>query len=266
MTRFAAFVAFVTSAAVASADPTTVLDTAANGRLFDTHFGRYGPRPTRVVTREAKGVRLKLPAEAKGAKPTGLYSYFALAGDFEVAAAYEVIDVPEPTAGYGAGFGLAVETKGPDGDVTVRRGQWKGEGSGVQVVRGRPDAAGVMGYEATFFPTKAKKGRVVLRREKAELVVRTSDSPTGEPTELTRVPFTDKTIRTLLVFADSGGSPTVVDGRLTGLTVTAGEITGGIPERDRDHTPWWVIAVAVALAVVIGVVIWRRVVRRRKAE
>ncbi|MBN9518089.1 hypothetical protein J0H58_06165, partial [bacterium] len=158
--RYAAALAALAAAAlVARADPTTVLDTAANGRLFDTHFGRYGPRPTRVVVREAQGVRLRLPAEATGAKPTGLYSYFALAGDFEVSAGYEVIDVPPPTDGYGAGFGLAVETKGPDGDVTVRRGQWKGEGSGVQVVRGRPDAAGAMGYEATFFPTKAKKGR-----------------------------------------------------------------------------------------------------------
>jgi len=121
-----------------------------------------------VATRDKLGLRLRLWADPKGAKPTGLYSYFALSGDFEVSANYDVLDVPPPTDGYGTGFGLAFETKSEDGDVTVRRGQWKGEGSGVQIVRGKPDDAGQMQYEAKFFPTRAKRGTIVFRREKDE--------------------------------------------------------------------------------------------------
>jgi hypothetical protein len=248
----------------ASNPATTVLDTGADVKLFDTFFGRFGTHPSSVVIRESNGIRLHLPAEPKGAKPTGLYSYFALAGDFEVSASYEAINLPPPTAGYGVGFGLAVETKGPDGDVTVRRGVWDKEGAGLQVVRGKPDAAGVMKYEAKFFPVPAKSGRVILRREKANLLVLSAADYLDEPRELIKVPFTTKTVRTLLVFADSGGSATVVDGRFTDLTVRAAEITGGIPKRDRDRTPIWVIVLAIVLAISIGGGLWWFLSRRKR--
>jgi len=252
--------------AVASADekPLDLLDCGANVKLFATHFGRHGMTSEKVVVREKQGVRLRVNGAIKGAKPSGLYSYFALAGDFEVRANYDVIDVPPPTDGYGAGFGFAFETKGPPGDVTVRRGQWKGEGSGVQIVRGQADASGDMKYDAKFSPTNAKKGQIVFRREKAEAVVLTADNLIDEPTEVFRIPFTDATVRTMLIFADPGGSPTVVEGRLTGLKVTAGEITGGIPERDIDETPGWVVALAVGIALLVG---WKLVgwLRRRRS-
>lgn len=236
--------------------PTTTLDISANPLLYKTHFGRFGPRSTKVVIVESNGgIRLYLPAESKGAKQAGMYSYFALAGDFEVSANYELINVPMPTKGYGAGFGLAVDTGGLEGDVSVRRGQWIGEGEGIQVIRGQ-NLDGEMSYETKFFPTKTKKGRIVLRREKDEIVLRVADKPFGEAIELYRVPFTETTIRSLRVYADSGGSPTIVDGRITNLTATAAEITGGIPERDRDEFPIWVIILSIVLAIILGLLVW----------
>ena len=259
-------VLLIGAAGAGDAKPVTTLDISANPKLYSTHFGRFGPRATRVVIPERDGgIRLYLPADPKGAKQTGMYSYFALAGDFEVSANYAVIDVPMPTKGYGAGFGLAVDTGGPEGDVTVRRGQWIGEGDGVQVVRGQK-IDGEMKYETKFFPTTAKQGRFVLRREKDEVVVLAAANPTSEPTELHRVPFTETTVRSFRVFADSGGSPTIVHGRITALTATAGEITGGIPEHDRDKFPVWGIVVSVVLATLLGLLVWYGVRRYKGAE
>ena len=132
----------------------------------------------------------------------------------------------------------------------------------MQVIRSQK-IDGEMTYETKFFPTSAKKGKFVLKREKAEVVVLTANNPSAEPTELYRLPFTETTIRSLRVYADSGGSPTIVDGRITNLKTSAHEITGGIPERDRDEFPAWVVVVSIVSALIIGLSVWYYI--RRKA-
>jgi hypothetical protein len=266
MTRAAALLAILLTRATSLADPapTTAVDCTANPKLYETHFGRYGPRAAQVVTRDPRGLRLSLPADPKGAKQAGLYSYFALAGDFEVVADYEVLNVPPPAAGYGTGFGIAVEARGADGDVCVRRGAWKFEGEGIQLVRGTP-VDGEMKYETQFVATKAKTGRLVLRREKADLVLLTADQK-AEPAERFRVPFTAGTVRTVRLYADCGGSATPVDGRVTSFRVKAEEMTGGIPERERDPVAWWVYAAAAAVAVVAAVGLHRALRRKHRRD
>jgi hypothetical protein len=243
--------------------PLVELDFTANPKLFDTHFGRYGPRPTRIVYLDGRGLRLRLSNDKKDVKKVGLYSYFALSGDFEIAVNYEVLEITPPITGDGAGFGIGIENNGTEDILSVRRGEWKDLGSGVELSSGRP-TNDKMKNEPHFFPTKTKKGQIVLRRAKNVVVLLTSDSPTAELVELTRISFTGATIRTVRVFVDSGGSPTTVDCRLTGLTIRAEEITGGIPERDQPHTPEWVFVVAIILAVAIGLGLWWVLARRRK--
>lgn len=255
----------ITVAGAGESKPVTTLEFSIHPNLYKTHFGRFGPNATKVVILERNGsVRLKLPGNPQGAKQAGMYSYFALAGDFEVSAIYEVISVPMPTTGYGAGFGLEVDTGGAEGSVAVRRGQWIGEGNGVQVIRSQK-IDGAVTYETKFFATTAKKGKFVLRREKAEVVLLTADKPGVEPTELYRVPFTETTVRSFRVYADSGGSPTIVDGRISDLKASATEITGGIPERDRDEFPIWVVVASIVSAIILGLLVWY-IIRRKGAK
>jgi len=92
-------------AALLAAGPTSAgemkaeLDAVADPRLLDTRFGRYGPVTLKAVTREDRAVRFRLPATAKTAEQVGLYSYFALAGDFEISVAYQVVALPPAKSG-----------------------------------------------------------------------------------------------------------------------------------------------------------------------
>src|SRR5580698_8513601 len=95
------------------------VDVAARPRLIDTHFSRYGPVAARNVSREAKGVRIRLPATGRLASQSGLYSYFAVAGNFEMTVDYELVSLPKSQSGYGTAVGLALDAENvADGSLT----------------------------------------------------------------------------------------------------------------------------------------------------
>jgi hypothetical protein len=245
-------------------NPVAELDCAADTRLLDSHFARYGYRTTRSVVRDNRGVRIWLPTATAGVGQTGLYSYFALAGDFEVSAAYELLDLPPPQAGYGASCGIAVDTQGAGGSVALARGQAPKQPPGYVVTRGLPGDGGPK-YETAYHPSAARAGRLVLRREKAAVVCLAADGPAAELRELCRVPFVPDTVRQVRVFADPGGSKTAVDVRLTQVRVRAAEIAGGVPTFDPRHgTGWWWVAGGGCATAAAVLVIHRR--RRLRAN
>jgi hypothetical protein len=248
----------LTSVVAAGGDPAAVLDCAADVRRLDSHFARYGYQPARSIVRDGRGVRIRLPAGVTNVGQTGLYSYFALAGDFEVSAAYELADLPPPQAGYGISCGIAVDTQGPGGSVAVARGQAPKQPPGYVVTRGLPGDGGTK-YETTYYPSSAKAGRLALRREKAEVVCLVADAPGQEVRELCRVPSVAGTVRQVRLFADPGGSKAAVDARLTQVRVTAAEITGGVPAREaRGGAGWWVTGLGCSAAAVALLAVRRR--------
>jgi hypothetical protein len=241
------------------------LDSSANARLFDSHFGRYGYFPQRSITSGGGGVRFSLPAQTKGVSQTGLSSRFSLAGDFEVSATYEVIALPPPQGRSGVSVGLAADTDGRGGNVSLVRGYWPDRGSGYALIRGRASADGPLQYELSFFASQSKKARLVLRREKAEAVALVAEVSGKPPHELGRVPFTEDTVRKLRLYADPGGSPTVLDARLGNLVVSAEEITAGIPRKEaQDWRGWWVAGAVVFVVAGLSLFAVRR--NRQKAR
>jgi hypothetical protein len=216
------------------------VDCAADARLLSSLFGRYGPQPPWRIVREDPAVRFYLPSVTQSAGQAGLYSYFSFAGDFEVSAGFEVLNIQPPKDGYGATCGICVEGQGTAGSVSLSRGETPGKKGGYVVSRGQPDG-GQTKYDTNYFPSSAKVGRLMLRRENDEVICLTADLPTGELQELCRVPFSPASIRQVRFFADNGGSHTAVDVRLSQLQVRAREIAGGVPkyEPPRSWGWWW---------------------------
>jgi hypothetical protein len=257
---FLAALTFVLSTlAVSRADDMAYeLNCATNDKFLDTHFTRYGHAPTRSIVREPLGLRIELPGMPTGVEQTGVYSMFAVAGDFEVSATFELISVAPPQKGYGVTCGIAVDTEGPGGTVSLARGYQVGNVNGYIVSQGKPSDAG-MQYESTDYGSRSQKGALVIRREKKELVCLVADQPSAEPFEVCRIPFTDATIRKVRIFADSGGSPTSMDARISAIKIQAEEITGGIPKRDRGGGRLGWLGVAALLVVgAVGCVVYRR--------
>ncbi|HEY1380014.1 MAG TPA: hypothetical protein VGF55_24640, partial [Gemmataceae bacterium] len=168
--------------------------------------------------------------------------------------AYQVIDMAPPTSGYGKSCGIAVETPGPADLISVARGVQVGNGPGYVVTRGHR-ADGPIGYESTHYPSKAKAGRLVLRREKADMVCLAADGPQGELRELVRLPFTPATVSKVRLFADPGESHGSVDARFTEVQVRAVEIAGGAAryEPPRPWSRWWWAGLGGAGVVAAGV-------------
>jgi len=248
-------------ASAVAGEMNSLLDCSADPRLFNTHFARYGYLQFRSIVVERSGVRIWLPSATPNIGQTGLYSFFALAGDFEYSVAYELLDVAQPQGGYGATCGIAIESEIEGHSVAIARGISPGNGSCYTVTRGQPGEEGVK-YDGKFCPSTAKTGRLVLQRANDETVCLAADGM-QEPRELCRIPFNNRTVRKVRIFADAGGSKTAVDGRFTQIRLRADEIAGGVPKlQPPKDWKWWWIGGGCGLATVSLVALRQRRLRR----
>jgi hypothetical protein len=252
---FAFFIFTFSFFIVHAAEMGDAIDTVANGKLLDVpYFTRYGYQPTKTIIHDPQGIRFYLPASQQSIEQTGIYSSFTVAGDFEISATYDVTSISPPVGGYGASVGIVADTDGPGGMIALARGIQAGKGPGYMVTRGTTDG-GEKKYDGTHHPTTAKTGRLVLRREKKEVICLVSDTPQEEPHELARMPFPQDSIKVRLV-ADNGGSHTTVDARLNELRIRGFEIVGGIPkyEPPKPWGWWWWAGLGLMGFATVGVV------------
>ncbi len=234
---------------------------ASNRGAWRTRFGTYGYQPRRAIFLEASGLRLRLPGVA-GIPQTGLYSFFALSGDCQAILTYELLDVPPPRGGYGSGVGLAFDIEGEAGRGAIQRVLRTAEGSGCVLQTAVDEASGARKEVDRFVPATSRRGRIGLRRLKNELIFLRADAPSDPLYEIDRLPFTARTIRTVRLFVDSGGSATTVEIRLNRLDIEAEEIALGIPQRERSAWSWrWLGAIVVAGGAVL---FWGRRIRRQR--
>jgi len=246
----------------AAAELKAVLDAAANPNLYDTHFTRYNTPQPKWIQREGNAVRIRLPA-VKDVPQLGLYTYFAMAGDFEVSVGYQIVSLPPPRSGFGPEFGVAVDAETAGLKLALTRAIKPEGGSGIKVTRSRMTGGGEVHNEVAFLATKAQRGTLILRREKAEILCLASEKEGEDPAEVGRFPFTDTTVRKIRLLADPGGSPTGMDARLFDFKARAEEITGGTPERELAGGWGWWITIGAVLAFALAFLGYRR--RRAQA-
>jgi hypothetical protein len=236
---------------------------ASNRGVLRTRFATYGYWPRQAILVDAGGLRFRLPGGVAGVPQTGLYSLFALAGDCEVMLSYELLDVPSPQGGYGSGVGLAFDLGEGSGRGAIQRVLRKPEGSGFVLQTTPGDSAKGTKEVDKFVPTASKRGRIGLRRIKNELIFLRADSATDPLQEIDRLSFSDRTIRTVRVFADPGGSPTAVDVRISQIEIRAEEIAAGVPQLSRKGWGWgWLWGLGSSACGALVFWIWRS--RRRR--
>ncbi len=234
------------------------LDVVANGKLLNTHFSRYGFQPLRTIKPDWGGVRIHLPETEKKTEQTGIYSYFAMAGDFEVTAGFELFDLPAAGAGYGASVGIGVDTDPPDNlKLSLHRGNYPKRGSGFWVTMAT-EKGEKKENDTRFFLGEGESGKLILKREKDEVSCLVADDYTKNAKELVRLPFTGKSIRVVRAFVDNGGTNSELDVRVVGLKLTADQMTGGIPEAEEGGYGWliWIFG-PIGLAV-LGFAFWKQ--------
>jgi hypothetical protein len=233
----------------------SLLDCAEKPKLLKTRFDRY-PSVTKAIEFEPQGLHFFLSTDTRKPVQTGLASTFAVTGDFEISAAYEWTPVEVPKGGYGVSCGIAIDTD--TRTVALARGNFQGKGGGYVVTR-----AGIVDGKKKYdndpvMPTQAKRGQLVLRREKKEVICLTADDA-GELTERCRIPFTTESVRKVRFFADPGSAPTNLDARLSQIRIRAEEITHDIPLSEASNWGWLLGATGFVLLAAITLVLVHRV-------
>jgi hypothetical protein len=230
--------------------------------VLRNQFGTYGDPRREYLYSEPGGLRFWFPARAGGVAQAGFYSYFTLSGDCEASFTYEILKAQAPQGGYGSGVGLAFDAGEEVGRGSIQRVEKeKGEsGYVLQTVLGTGAKAK---EEYRFVSSAARRGRIGLRRAGKELIFLTSDDPADPLEEADRLPFTDRTIRAVRIFADTGGSLTALDVRAKAVRMQAEEVTAGVPQKEEAGTNGWWIAGAVGGA---GLLFWGWRIWRRRIE
>jgi hypothetical protein len=237
------------------------LDCGANAKLLNTFFRRF-PLATKAIEFEPQGVRFWSSSANKKAEQVFLYSIFSVAGDFEISATFQWTPVVVPKDGYGVSCGIAVETD--SFFVELGRGNFPEQGSAFTVTK-RSGVGNNKTYDDQFFVTDVKQGKLVLRREKNELICLTSDG-TGELQDLCpKFLFNSGTVRRVLMFADPGGASTNMDARLSQIHLRAEEITTSRPKSEASSSIGWWLAAAGLVIVVLGILVWRTLRSRARS-
>jgi len=214
---------------------------------------------------EVDSFRLYLPEGIIGKSQSNIYSYFALRGDCEVTLTYELQNLPTPTKGYGSGLGLAFEAADPINRAAIQRIKRPKVKDGYFVQSQFKDTKDhdKVKEKNDFEQAAVPSGRLCLRRINKEVIFLAAEDPKeplkeiGEP-----MPFTGQPIRKVLVFVDTGGSPTVVDVLVRQLEIRAEELSGGKVQQQPQQSTWWAWLI---LFLACGVLVWSWREQRRRA-
>src|SRR5579883_1805199 len=222
---------------------------------------------TNLVRPDPRGVRITIPT--KLGESVAIETKFAIHGDFDLRARYEILASPTPATGFGAGPELLVK---PPGD-------WDKLASLSRFARSNPkdpvySAAFVRKVEeqrkvsGNWPPTSAKKGilRLVRTGPILHYLVAEGDKPKFQ--QIYQVEFGAEDLELARLAAVTGGSTAAVDVLWKDIELRAEALPGlpGTSTATAGQSPWWVLAVAVAVAVLAGVAVWiLAVVQRRRA-
>jgi hypothetical protein len=223
-----------------------------------SHFRPYNHEGQQAIYFEPTGVRFWLGTPMKKPKQVGLYTPIKLVGDFEITVRYEWLGDAEPTTGYGVSCGIAIGHQGKI--IQVVRGNKVKKGNFYWVTEGIPKPNGPPEFkDREERHTRAKSGRLALRREKNTILclVADGDETLEEVDRITK--FTTDSIHEVRFIADPGESPTVVDARLKEIRFRAEDILSDVPLRERQSSlGWWLSAAGVVVVIGLSVLLFKR--------
>ena len=178
----------------------------------------------------AAGVRVNPPTVPKPNRNAPGHFFretaFPIAGDFEVSFRVDVAAMgPLPPDGYGTcAVGVAFETDGPCGSVSLCRGAGRDMPGRFTVTRSTPTRGGPS-HDTQAFPAINPVCRLVARRTGAEMTFLAQDGLTGPLVELTRTAFVTTPVPHVRLLADQGGTAaTPVDATVGEFKIRAARV------------------------------------------
>jgi serine/threonine protein kinase len=229
------------------------------GRGLDPSLRLVGPDVDDVSKPEAEGLRITLPATRPVNHPVEVVTEFAVSGDFEITATYELLSATRPDKGYGVGVALNIaDSDARNTFAKIMRAKVAREGnvflSEYWTKGARKD------YQTRTKPTQSRGGQLRLVRKGPALRFLAADGMGGDFQEIySQDQFgTDDMAHVRFVVADSGRPGNAVDARLVDLRIRSGNplpepapdsAAPGAPQHPSGSKIW------LAAAGILGVVI-----------
>ena len=126
----------------------------------------FGPQANEFIKTEAEGLRITLPRDRGSEKPVGLSLALAVGGDFEITAAFEILQAEEPPPArpsYGVGVLLSVNQAARVGRLARAQGRQVVSWDHWATVDGKPK------FLLGASPGEGQRGRLRLKREQTTL-------------------------------------------------------------------------------------------------
>lgn len=186
---------------------------------------RIGPNAEDVVKYEVEGLRIKVPAHGKQTKGWGVTGTFALAGDFEITATYDILNAEPPLTGHGVGVAISVAPSA-ERMKFAKVGRFLRLNEGSVFLTEAWSKVPPTYYDVQRAPTLARSGQLRLERKGALLRCLASEAPGGDFQAIAERAFGAEAMGEVYFIANNNGSPSALDVRLLDLTIHA---TGIIP-------------------------------------
>lgn len=228
------------------------------GSQFDNaQLKLLDPGTSWLVVPEADGLRVVMPQAAR-VDEVGFGPRAGLRGDFEIAAAFEIIKLSSPATGYGIGPRIHITTATEDEQAaTVARLRRVRErdifsAHSARYVATERDPRERKHATATV-PTSALAGKLVLRRTGTNLQYMAIDGEGEIPAEIRSAPFTDADVSSVRISLHRGGASTAGEVRWKEVVLRADEF---VPPRGGRRGRWLLALGGLLTAVLLGISGW----------
>lgn len=218
-----------------------------------------GPAAAGALRAEPQGLRITLASKRPHLDPVGVHTRFAVRGDFEITAAYELLKADEPPKGFGSGARLFIQFDSPTKDVaSLSRVVRPKEGEAFLAYHVRTGTDGKQQQQSRSGKATSATGRLRVVRTGNRLSYQVADSR-EEFRELYSTDVGGGDLLGVSLTATTGGERCGADLRWVDLNVRADRLPSQGGPAPPGRTIWWVgMVVAGILLAGTGVAIWRR--------
>jgi len=206
-----------------------------------------GDAPTHYCRPEKDGILLSIPAADERVSFCGLLLRSVVRGDFEITAAYRIVNLPRVAKGHGAGLKISIKDAAQEA-ASLQRIRTKG-GQIYSAHRAVVKADGGLDHSSETKPTRAMSGKLRLVRTGPTLRYLVQEGDADEFSELRRVEFGDRDLVQTYFAAQTGGSGTEVEVVWTGIEVAAAELR---PLHQKKTSAPLRLPMIAFLALVVG--------------
>ncbi len=209
------------------------------------------------IKRESNGLRLTLPEGRKYLGPIGISTLFAVHGDFDITATFEILHAQEPDVGFGVGAILRIAKQPPKDSATIGRLVRPAGKELLLWERSFVDFEGTPTIESGSVPYSGIVGKLRLKRTGSTLEYFYAPDADEQIFQLIhQCEFGTEDLRRVTLSGVTGRESVALDMRWLDLWIRSDGLPVVPGAIENVETYWW-LAIALAGIAGAGLILYR---------